>query len=132
MEEPPAPPKKPVRVISQKRQEILDMAFAQLKKSRASLDPGLINKIRRMIAGNPAMMKALGLSDSLTPDPVVTTKKEPPLTKALENKPVPLGQEKGGYEKIDQAKNMEVMAKLMALNPQGRDKIKSAIKKATD
>lgn len=125
------------RPMTEKRQKILDKAFAQLRKARAEMDPKILSSIRRMIAGSPEMMKKLGIDEKLEPKVEKPAKKEvaKEVLKApkKESKPVqskPKNVE--GYEKIDQGKNMEVMAKLMALNPDGKDKIKSAIKKASE
>jgi len=127
--------------ISAKRQKILDKAFAELGKSRAAMDPKLLSKIRRMVASSPEVMKKLGLTETLKPD------EDMPLSNKGSNKTISklketqkeasaVSQKKShsdqSYESVDQEKNMEVMAKLMALNPKGRDLIKSAIKKATD
>lgn len=128
--------------ISKKRQKILDMAFAQLRKSRAAMDPQVLSKIRRIVAGSPELMKKLGLTEKLTPkrdESMPLSKKvdmrkrqeEPIVEPKIDNAVKPKIRD-DGYEEVDQAKNMEVMAKLMALNPEGRDLIKAAIKKASD
>lgn len=127
--------------ISARRQKILDKAFAQLRKSRAAMDPSLLKKIRRIIAGNPEIMKKLGVDETLAPD------QDMPLSSKGAVKPLPsqtvkaeaatptkaksqIKQGNKNYEEVDQAKTMEVMAKFMTLNPDGRDKIKSIIDKA--
>lgn len=117
-----------------KRQKILEMALAQLRKSRAAMDPRVLSKIRRIVASSPAIMKKLGLTETLEPDgdmPLSGKSTAAEVEKPVKAK-IPVKPAREGYETIDQAKNMEVIAKLMALNPQGRDKIKSAIKKAVD
>lgn len=115
--------------ITEKRKKILEMAFAQLRKSRAAIDPKILSKIRRIVASSPAIMQKLGVTDHLQPDedmPLSTKVK----VEEKQQKSEPITAKDN--EKIDQARNMEVMAKLMALKPSGKDKIKSAIKKAVD
>lgn len=120
------------RPMTPKRQKILDKAFAQLRKARGEMDPKLLSKIRRMIAGSPEMMKSLGVTESLEPAPV--NKHPEKISRPVEAPRVPPAQkpakEVESHEAVDQAKNMEVMAKLMALNPDNKERIKSAIKKA--
>ncbi len=146
-ESPDAKPK-----ISKKRQKILEKAFAQLRKARGQMDPALLKNIRRMIAGSPDMMKKLGVGDDLKPEQAKSPKAPSPSKPAHTKPPTPKVQEQrqqqqqqlkvdksaasdekaAKHEKIDQAKNMEVMAKLLELNPDGRDKIIATIKKAGD
>ncbi len=131
------PPHSMGQKISVKRKKILEMAFAQLRKSRAAMDPKVLSKIRRLVASSPDIMKKLGVTEALKPDDSMplsgkgTVKEAKAPTKpmkAVKSTKAP----REGYESVDQEKNMEVMAKLMALNPKRRDKIKSAIKKAVD
>lgn len=123
--------------MTAKRQKILEKAFAQLRKSRAAMDPKILSRIRRFVASSPEIMKSLGLTESLKPDedlPLSSKgleKKSQETQKKLETK---VSQKsppriKGNYEAVDQEKNMEVMAKLIALNPDKSEKIKSVIKK---
>lgn len=137
------PPEAP---ITAKRQKILDKAFAQLRKSRAKIDPNVLNKIRRMIAGNPAMMEKLGVGDTLQPKetsnktsksadmPLSGKAPAAPIVKKAEPKKQPKKAKdiQEGYEEVDQAKTMEIMAKLMALNPNGKEDIKQVIKKSVE
>lgn len=119
------------RPMTAKRQKILDKALAQLRKSRGEMDPKILNKIRRIIAGSPDIMKSLGVTDELKPKEKASKAAAKP--KAQPKPTVKKKQASGeGYEAVDQAKNMEVMAKLMALNPNNKEMIKSAIKKAED
>ena len=131
--------------LTEKRRKILEIAFAQLRKSRAAIDPKVLSKIRRIVASSPDIMKKLGVSDDLNPDQDMPLSNK---TKSVEKKSgapkqthsVPTAPKnvtskkaiKKDNEQIDQARNMEVMAKLMALKPSGKDKIKSVIKKAVD
>jgi hypothetical protein len=115
------------RPVTAQRQKILDKAFAQLRKARGEMDPKLLSKIRRMIAGSPEMMKSLGVTETLAPAPAAPLKAAPVVAK---NSPVKREEKVSGTEKVDQAKNMEIMAKLMALSPDNREQIKSVIKKA--
>jgi hypothetical protein len=125
-------PSKP-RTISAKRQAILAMAFAQLRKSRAMIDPSILSKIRRIVSGSPDIMKKLGVTDlPKAEQDMPLSQKQPALeTKAKVSRPKPKKvAEKQGNEAVDQAKNMEIIAKLMQLNPDGREGIKAVIKKA--
>lgn len=81
------------------------MAMAQLKKTRAQMDPAILKKIRRIIAANPKIMRGLGV------DKMPEENKE---------------------EKIDQAKNMDTIAKLMALKPSEIKNIKEVLLKSKD
>ena len=127
-----------VRPISAKRQKILAKAFAQLRKSRAKVDPSILRKIRDIVSGSPALMKKLGLSGSegsADLDMPLSQKQPPVMTEERVSTPVekpkkPKADAKPEYEEIDQAKNMEIMAKLMALNPAAQDDIKAIIKKS--
>ena len=65
MNNPPRPPSKP---LTAKRKKILDLAMAQLKKTRAQMDPNVLSKIRHIIAANPKVMKGLGL-DKMPDEP---------------------------------------------------------------
>lgn len=137
--------------MTPKRQKILDKAFAQLRKSRAAMDPKILSKIRRLVASSPEIMKKLGIKDDLKPavsrktkvDADMPLSSKPAVTKPVATekpveRPPPKNVEKKreapardrGYEKIDQAKNMEVMAKLMALKPRDKEEIKKTIMKA--
>lgn len=129
------PPKTPQ--ITEKRQRILDKAFEVMRKARGQMDPAVIHKIRRMIASSPEIMKKLGVEDDLKP------KQSPPpaskadnfsqkkQTAAPKQTQQPQRSETDKNETINQQKNMEVMAKLLALKPQGKDKIIETIKKAS-
>ena len=130
--------------ITPERQKILDKALAQLRKSRAAIDPAILNKIRRFIAGSPALMAQLGVDESLSPqeeaagapqehkksamrkadgNPEKVSSKSPPKpsqdTSARHD----------GAEPVDQAKMMDVMAKFMDMRPDNKEQIKSVIKK---
>lgn len=58
MKTPSNPPSKP---LTEKRQKILALAMAQMKKTRAQMDPNILKKIRGIIASNPKIMKGLGI-----------------------------------------------------------------------
>lgn len=155
MENDTRPPLKPLTV---KRKKILEMAFAQLRKARAKIDPSILKKIRRMIAGSPEVMKGLGINEQLKPVPDKAqiedkidisvdeisrasrrekikeqlAAKAPKKPKKKPAKRAVQSVDDDRYEKVDQAKNMEILAKLMSLHPKGRDMVKSAIKKASE
>ena len=109
-----------LKPMSAKRQKILDHAFEQLRKTRAGMDPKLLNRIRRIIAGSPVLMRGLG----------VETVEEPVVAAPPKPEPITKKEVTPNHEIVDQAKTMEVMAKFMALNPDGIEQIKSVIKKA--
>ena len=129
------PPKTPQ--ITEKRQRILDKAFEAMRKARGQMDPAVIHKIRRMIASSPEIMKKLGVEDDLKPKrstPMTPKAVNPPKEKqaaAPQQTQQPPRSEADKNETINQQKNMEVMAKLLALKPQGKDKIIETIKKAS-
>ncbi len=132
MKNPSHPPSKPSKEqgpkpITAKRQKILDSAMAQLRKTRAQMDPKILGKIRSLVESNPKIMKILGV-DSVPQE-------EPKVEPVKETKPaaeVQVSQENSGAEKIDQARNMEVMAKLMALKPSEIENIKAVLLKTQD
>lgn len=133
----------PQTPISAKRQKILSDAFTQLRKARAKIDPSVLDKIREIVAGSPALMRKLGLGAKMPPVvekpqaapdaamPLSSKSSKPAYHELQEKKSPPKQVEtKGGYEETDQAKHMEIMARLMQLNPAVREDIKAAIKKA--
>ncbi len=136
------PPKDKVKKVSARRQAILAGAFAQLRKSRAKIEPAILQKIRDIVGGSPEIMQKLGVTEAPKPQKEKSGDAGMPLSKgqifetAPQKKPnnVPkkkadAPKSKGGYEEIDQGKNMEIMAKLMELSPDNRDNIKAVIKK---
>lgn len=129
------PPKTPQ--ITEKRQRILDKAFEVMRKARGQMDPAVIHKIRRMIASSPEIMKKLGVEDDLKPKqspppaPKADNFSQKKQTAASKQTQQPQRSETDKNETINQQKNMEVMAKLLALKPQGKDKIIETIKKAS-
>lgn len=129
------PPKTPQ--ITEKRQRILDKAFEVMRKARGQMDPAVIYKIRRMIASSPEIMKKLGVEDDLkpkqspSPAPKADNFSQKKQTAAPKQTRQPQRSETDKNETINQQKNMEVMAKLLALKPQGKDRIIETIKKAS-
>ncbi len=111
--------KKPV---SAQRQKILDEAMSQLKKTRGEMDPSIFGKIRNIIAKNPKVLKALGMSK------LPNANKVREATKREAVKPF----NKDDVEKIDQEKNLDIIAKFMTIKPSGREGIKSIIKKSQE
>ena len=126
MEDAP-PPQKP---ISAKRQKILADAFAELRKARKRMDPGILRKIKDIVKSSPEIMKKLGIkpSEKIDEDMPLSSKgkKQPEMMTSKPQTHSP--QEK--YEKVDQAKNMEIMAKLIQMKPGAQDDIKAVIKKS--
>ncbi len=140
MKKPPPPPTNKPQTA--RRKQILENAMAQLKKTRAQMDPQILSKIRSIVASNPKIMKGLGITkmpaepktnykqEERVVKPLTKQPIEPPVAKQpVANKPKP---QSGNAEKIDQAKNMEVMAKLMELKPKEIENIKSVILKSQD
>ncbi|HPD83235.1 MAG: hypothetical protein R3D88_01565 [Alphaproteobacteria bacterium] len=118
--------------VTAKRQQILAKAFEQLRKSRAKVDPAILQKIRQIVGGSPELMKKLGLVDAVQEGRRAPTT-EPKTAKAEDKAaffPQGIKNSKSGYEEIDQAKNMKIMAKLMEINPSAREDIKAVIKKS--
>lgn len=144
--------------MSEKRKKILDTAMKQLKKTREQMDPAILKKIRGIIASNPKVMKGLGIDKMPEEKKVIAeqaprasvneqkaldietllkkakslqAKKHPEVelqmrSKPEENQPKSV---KSQEVKIDQAQNMEVLAKLMQLKPSEIENIKSVILK---
>lgn len=119
----PSPPDHTEKPMTAKRQAILAGAFAQLRLSRKKIDPKILDKIRNIVKSSPALMKTLGFTSADQP-------RDQDVDMPLSAKGAPKTEE--GAEKIDQAKNMEVMAKLMELSPDNREAIKKVIKKSQD
>lgn len=118
------------RKMTAKRQAILAGAFAQLRLSKKKIDPKILEKIRNMVKSSPALMKTLGFrGEGKADDDMPLSAKQPQKEARTKTDKV---EKQGGSEKIDQAKNMEVMAKLMELSPDNREAIKKVIKKSQD
>lgn len=123
--------------MTARRQAILAGAFAQLRKSRKSIEPGILQKIREFVSGSPEIMQTLGVND--VPDkkadesmPLSSKSAAKPIEKTPVKQERPISQpqnSKAGYETIDQEKNMDIVAKLMELSPDNRENIKSVLKK---
>lgn len=134
------PPKPPTKPVNAKREKIMELAMAQLKKTRAQMDPKVLGKIRSIIAGNPKIMKGLGISEMPVEAPKPTPPHEsfkvmPPISAPkveIPKESIKVEKPPEKMEKIDQAKNMEVMAKLMALKPSEIENIKAVLLKAKD
>ena len=130
MKNPSHPPSKAYKgkPLTAKRKKILELAMAQLKKTRAQMDPNVLSKIRSIIAGNPKIMKGLGLDKM--PEDKGTAKKasitQPKLKPAVAIEKKKISKDE---EKIDQAKNMETIAKLMTLKPTEIKNIKEILLK---
>ena len=107
-------PKEQQKPVTAERQKILDDAMEQLKKTRKEMDPTIFTKIRNIIAKNPTMMKALGITK-------LPNQKKKPETKVLASQE---------SEKIDQEKNLDILAKFMTIKPSGKEGVKSMIEKS--
>ena len=118
------------RKMTAKRQAILAGAFAQLRLSKKKIDPQILEKIRNMVKSSPALMKTLGFKGAEKADEDMPLSAKQPQREARTK--TDKVEKQGGSEKIDQAKNMEVMAKLMELSPDNREAIKKVIKKSQD
>ena len=123
------PPNDSQKPVTAKRQKILDDAMAQLKKTRNEMDPTIFGKIRGIIAKNPTMMKALGLSE--LPNQEVKAQAKPAKTpESMPASPKEEGVEKVVDEKINQEKNLDIIAKLMTIKPSSKEGVKSMIEKS--
>ena len=120
------PPSK-AKPLTAKRKQILEKAMAQLKKTRAQMDPTVLGKIRSIIANNPKVMKGLGLDKM--PVEEGGNRVSPISQKDAPNKPQEQKgtQEKATEEIIDPAHNQEVIAKLMQLKPSEVENIKKVL-----
>jgi len=130
------PPNDEQKPVSAKRQKILDDAMAQLKKTRNEMDPTIFGKIRNIIAKNPKMMKALGISELPNQEPKELQPKAKPKP---QSQPEAVTVEAGKAnvnkvnkvdEKIDQEKNLDIIAKFMTIKPSGKEGVKSMIEKS--
>lgn len=102
------------REVSRKRKLILENALRIMRRKRESMDKSLLSAIKDMVTSNPALSKALGYE-----------------AKAEAKQAKPATTEQKQEEIVDQGHNMEVLAKLMELNPQSKDQVKAVIKKST-
>jgi len=126
------PPNK--RELTPQRAKILEKAFQELRAARGKMNPAFLAKIRDMVVNNPSMIKALGLKktevENMSKETVVATVKA--ADKKLEQpqketKPQQQPVRQNQYEKIDQAKNMDVLSKLLEINPDKKDMIKKML-----
>jgi len=102
--------------VTKERQKILDDAMMQLQKTRKEMDPTIFTKIRAIMTKNPKVMQALGLS-KMPNQKIADSDKN----KVLENS--------GESEKIDQAKNLDIIAKFMTIKPSGKEDVKNLVQK---
>ena len=113
-DKPPSHPQDSSKEVSRKRKLILDNALRIMRRKRETMDKSVLSVIKDMVTSNPALSKALGYEAKEEPKPqkpaVSTNKKE---------------------EIVDQGHNMEVLAKLMELDPRSKDKVKAVIKEST-
>ncbi len=120
------------RKMTARRQAILAGAFAQLRKSRKAIEPGILQKIRDIVSGSPEIMKKLGVTDApkdkIDEDMPLSSKTSQAPHKEEAKKPTKTAKAKSDYEVIDQEKNMDVVAKLMELSPDNKENIKSLLK----
>jgi len=117
--------------VSTKREEILEKAFIELRKARSKMSPAFLSRIRQIIQNSPALINKLGLEKSEVPNETKAVKSEAAqkeaVTKAVIEaaiasqskvaKPKEPVQQKPKMEKIDQAKQMDVLSKLLEINP---------------
>ena len=121
------PPSK-AKPLTAKRKQILEKAMAQLKKTRAQMDPTVLGKIRSIIASNPKVMKGLGL-DKMPVEEGGKLHSRPQKEVADKRRGQQDTQEKATEEIIDPAHNQEVIAKLMQLKPSEVENIKKVLMK---
>ncbi len=106
--------------ISKERQKLLDQAFIELRKAQSKMNPVFLEKIRNLVRNSPALIDKLGLKKS-----EIQTQKN----KGEDKNPQQKAPQKPDYEKIDQSKNMDVIAKMLEMNPDKKDIIKELLKK---
>lgn len=107
--------------ISSQREKIVNDALAELRKVQGKMNPKFLKKIRDLVKNSPALIEKLGLKKS-----------EIPQSKAQVAKPPVKHEKPSGYEKIDQAKNMDVVSKLLELNPDKKEMIKKLLSQKRD
>ena len=112
-DKPPSHPQDGSIEISRKRKLILDNALRIMRRKREIMDKSVLSVIKDMVTSNPALSKALGYEAKEKPKPA-----KPAVSKLKQP------------EIVDQGHNMEVLAKLMELDPQSKDKVKEVIKKS--
>ena len=113
-DKPPSHPQDNPKEVSRKRKLILDNALRIMRRKRETMDKSVLSVIKGMVTSNPALSKALGYED----------KEEPKQDKQVVS-------EQKQSETVDQGHNMEVLAKLMELDPRSKDKVKAVIKEST-
>ena len=119
-------------VISQKRQKILDEAFVEMRKAQSKMNPKFLKKIRDLVRNSPILVEKLGLKKSEVPsEPAkdLKVKAESVVTaQPVSREPFKNAPKKGeDFEQIDQAKNMDVLSKLLEINPDKKDMIKKLL-----
>ena len=103
---------------SKKRQIIVENALRIMRRKRDSMDKSVLSAIKDLVMSNPAMQKALGYQvDKSSPQK---------LSQPQSKKTIPQPR----TEEVDQGHHMEVLAKLMALDPKGKEKVKNVIKRS--
>jgi len=119
------------RQISAKRQKIVDDALVELRKAQKKINPKFLKKIREMVKNSPALIEKLGLKKSEIPQDENKHSQQEILSSSLNSAQpkVIQKQDKKDFEKIDQAKNMDVVSKLLEMNPDKKEMIKKLLSK---
>ena len=98
-----------------RRKLIKGNALRVFRRKRADMDQGVLRKIKEIIFNHPFLRKQLGIKE----------KNQEPSSQAHQA-------DDHGQVTIDKAHNMEVLSKLMAINPESQTAIKQAMKQNKD
>lgn len=97
------------------RKEIEDEAFAEMRKAKAAIDPGVLAKVRKLIENTPMVEQIMGkktsVEDTLNADVNLNEKAILAAKKAHANV------RSGEAESVDKAKMLDIVAKMLELNP---------------
>lgn len=105
--------------ITKERQKLLDHAFVELRKAQGKMNPVFLEKIRNLVRNSPVLIEKLGLKKNDIAKPEITSKNK--------TKDKNLSQKDSDFEKIDQSKNMDVIAKMLEMNPDKKEIVKKLL-----
>ncbi|MEM9469636.1 MAG: hypothetical protein AAF988_05680 [Pseudomonadota bacterium] len=138
------------RIFQQKktRKQIEAEAFAQMRKTKAALDPGVLAKVREAIQKSPIAAQLMGNIPAQQAMQQTEEKSEPE-KQEISSKEIPTGQVKvqpsekkkkalesaraahaniKDQEPVDQSKMLDIVAKTLELNPH-KTNLKDGVKK---
>jgi len=122
--------------ITAKRKLLLDNALRLMRRKRNTMEqdtPGMLDQIKSIVVKNPKVATALGFKEQgeqkKEQEKMTAPAPAPPPTPTQTQNTAKVEKK---AETIDQAHNMEVLAKLMTLKPDGRDNIKKLLQDTQD